>query len=550
VKRQDESPPKGAKAIPTHDRAFIAVVAAYCIYAALFIYRTSFVIGGVRYFSLFDDAMISMRYAENLVRGHGLVWNPGGERVEGYTNLGWTLYMALLQLLPVAKAKISLLVQASSAVALAANLIFVRKLAGAVSHGSRFVILGAVVVTAFYLPINNWGLQGMEVGLLTLLIGAALWKAVESIERRVFSFWPYALLALAMIVRLDMVVPFAIVLGFLCMADPANRRKHLGWGLGLLAVALAAQTGLRASYYGDILPNTYYQKLTGYPVVWRIVRGFYVCLVFIWRANWIFFLVPAVVLFPWRKRVETLLATIVLGQLAYSIYVGGDAWESWGGANRYICIAMPAFFILFYVGLREISGRIRAYAVKCRPERRIEVTDRLLRRAGIVLVFVSLASFNAIYGPSALAELLLFKRAVHVEDNEKMVERALVLAEITGPRATVAVVWDGAIPFFAERTAISILGKNDKHVGREKMKVPVGAKKMLGFYPGHLKWDYAYSIGQLKPDVVAQLWYDQEGADPYLKSDYLQANVGGLSFYLRRGSPNILWDRVKTAHAG
>ena len=25
--------------------------------------------------------------------------------------------------------------------------------------------------------------------------------------------------------------------------------------------------------------------------------------------------------------------------------------------------------------------------------------------------------------------------------------------------------------------------------------------------PGHDKWDYDYSIGQLRPDVVAQLWH-------------------------------------------
>lgn len=41
-----------------------------------------------------DDAYISYRYAENFVNGHGLVYNIG-ERVEGYTNLLWTLLVAL-----------------------------------------------------------------------------------------------------------------------------------------------------------------------------------------------------------------------------------------------------------------------------------------------------------------------------------------------------------------------------------------------------------------------------------------------------------------------
>src|SRR5215475_11087437 len=39
---------------------------------------------------LSDDGFISFRYAANLVRGDGLVYNAG-ERVEGYTNLLWTL---------------------------------------------------------------------------------------------------------------------------------------------------------------------------------------------------------------------------------------------------------------------------------------------------------------------------------------------------------------------------------------------------------------------------------------------------------------------------
>src|SRR5919202_1675726 len=97
------------------DSLLIFIVLAYCIYAALFIFRTSYVIDGERYFSLFDDEMISMRYARNLALGSGFVWNPGGERVEGYSNLLWVLYMALVHLLPVPPAKISALVQVTRA---------------------------------------------------------------------------------------------------------------------------------------------------------------------------------------------------------------------------------------------------------------------------------------------------------------------------------------------------------------------------------------------------------------------------------------------------
>ena len=53
----------------------------------------AFVHNASQYHFLGDDAFISFRYAQNLVEGHGLVWNPG-EAVEGYTNFLWVLLMA------------------------------------------------------------------------------------------------------------------------------------------------------------------------------------------------------------------------------------------------------------------------------------------------------------------------------------------------------------------------------------------------------------------------------------------------------------------------
>src|SRR2546423_1137519 len=66
--------------------AMAAALIAYAIWAARFIRSTLVPLGdGTRAACLFDDAMISMRYAWNFVHGNGLVWNPG-ERVEGFTN--------------------------------------------------------------------------------------------------------------------------------------------------------------------------------------------------------------------------------------------------------------------------------------------------------------------------------------------------------------------------------------------------------------------------------------------------------------------------------
>jgi len=73
--------------------AFLAL--AFVLWAGYFIFRSSFIAAdGRRYFSLFDDAMISMRYAWNLSHGMGLVWNLG-ERIEGYTNILMVIWMAI-----------------------------------------------------------------------------------------------------------------------------------------------------------------------------------------------------------------------------------------------------------------------------------------------------------------------------------------------------------------------------------------------------------------------------------------------------------------------
>src|ERR671923_2324208 len=94
-------------------RAFAALCAGSVAFSAWFIWRASFRVGGWLTFALWDDAMISMRYGRNLAAGDGLVWNAGGERVEGITNPLWTVWMAALHVLPVHSLKISLLVMVS-----------------------------------------------------------------------------------------------------------------------------------------------------------------------------------------------------------------------------------------------------------------------------------------------------------------------------------------------------------------------------------------------------------------------------------------------------
>src|SRR5574340_1380319 len=98
------------------------LLAAAALFHSLFILRTSCRIRGELYFTLIDDAMVSMRYAQHLAQGHGLVWNIGEQPVEGFTNPAWMLFMAFLHLFPIPASKISLAVMIGSSIILLANI--------------------------------------------------------------------------------------------------------------------------------------------------------------------------------------------------------------------------------------------------------------------------------------------------------------------------------------------------------------------------------------------------------------------------------------------
>jgi arabinofuranosyltransferase len=521
---------------------FIALLCVYGVYAGMFMYRTSFMVGEERYYVLFDDAMISMRYGQNLAGGYGPVWNPG-ERVEGFTNPLWVGYMALVHLFPLPASKTSLAIQITSAILLMLNLVFVRRIARDLSNSDLTALLAAFL-TAFYFSLNNWALQGMEVGLVALLLTIVLWMASQQFKTDTFSVWPYVILGIGTWVRMDMLAPGLVILGYLAFLSPAHRRKHLLWGGGLLIGMMAVQTLLRYSYYGEVLPNTYYLKIEGYSLWQRVKLGLKVYGQFIWLMNWVLYLLPfmAVALKPTRTSI--LLLLIFLVQSAYSIYVGGDAWEHRGGANRFISVAMPGFIILLTVGIDEIR---KLFIASIEPYwQRIKFRVLPLFSQGVMIVFVvtSLFSLNTIITNDAVAKWMALKRPIFTKGSEKNLLIGLALRDLTTEDAWIAVIAAGTAPYFSERNAIDLLGKADKVISHKTPRSLSGITEDEEFRPGHNKWDYAYSIGELKPDIIVQLWSNPEEAQPFLEADYIPVVIEDQTMYFRKDSPNILWDLV------
>lgn len=516
----------------------LALVAGFLWYGWRFIQRTAFEIDGQRVYALFDDAMVSMQYAKNLAQGHGLVWNAGGPRVEGYSNPLWVLIMAAVHLLPIPLTMTSLYIKLISLGLLAFNLVLVKGIAEQFTS-NRLIPLVSAALTALYFPLNNWSLQGMEVGLIAVLVDGAVLLGLKARAAGSFSHWPYILLATAVLTRMDAAALLVAYTAAMAWLDAEYRRQHLRWGLGSLLVPLAGLTAFRVAYYGAWLPNTYYLKLGGISTVLRISLGLRVFWDFLWGSNWALMALPFLLLSFDKNRNLLLLFSLILIQAAYSIYVGGDSWEHVGGANRFIASVMPLFLVLFALTL----GKLEEMALKA-VERQPKWAPAIGQALVVLLAGIALFNFNSLKVQDSVARWTLAKKPVFTESVERYAEMGIRLSQLTTPDAVIAVVTAGNIPYFSGRTAVDMLGKNDPVIAHEPARINSSLFNPGDFRPGHNKWDYAYSIGEQQPDVVAQFW---EGTDeevaPYLVN-YDLYTVNGIPYYFRSDSDKVLWNQL------
>lgn len=525
------------------DGGFWLILVTYLAYGLVFIWRTSFIIEGQRIFALFDDAMISMRYAKNFAAGHGLTWNPG-EYVEGITNPLWTVVMAGVHLLPVSPYHTSLVVQLISLACLAGNLVVVYKLARHLAGGERTAGWLAMAATAFYYPLNTWGLLGMEVGLLALMVTAAVYLLL----RKPDSLWPWILIALAIWVRMDLaVVGIALMFGAAVIDWPDRKRivRHVIFAVVTLTVALGALTLWRWTYYGDILPNTYYLKMTGYPAMRRIHHGWGVFETFSFDLGWLVLLAAMACPLYLRSRSLAVLVIVVVFQSLYSIYVGGDAWETAGGANRFISTAIPLLMICLGV---PIAVLLRGHWPR-----------RSLAHAVVVTLIAAalIGQTNNTRRDDDWSRWSLQDQTLNVSAAPTLVSMAHLVERITQPDAKVAVVWAGIMPYFMDRYCVDLLGKSDPVIARLPMHLSEARFSDTLFWPGHLKWNYYYSLGEIKPDVIAQLWDFAHpaqaiwrlevptDAQPFLDRRYARVWYQGIPLLLRVKSSDILWEPAK-----
>lgn len=203
-----------------------------------------------------EDSLITLRYAENLAGGHGLVYNPG-EKVLGTTTPLYALLLALA-----ARLGLPALATGKALNILAAGLLCVvvyRWLRAVGQEGAGR--LAALWVAAHPLLIR-WSLSGMETGLVTLC-GSAVWLAYA--ERRLRT--AYVLLAVLFLLRWDSLLLLAV----LTAAVVVRERRLPAKELGLFALLISPWLLAAWQFYGSPIPVTAAAKATVYGWRYRAV---------------------------------------------------------------------------------------------------------------------------------------------------------------------------------------------------------------------------------------------------------------------------------------
>lgn len=382
------------------------------ILSVFFIHRWGRQPDGSYLFTLFDDAAISKTYARTLASTGELVWFPGAERVEGISNLLWTLVMAVVHLVGFSGSFAALAISGIGLVVLVVHAIQAGRLAKRVLIGvSENQARRAAAITVFLsgtaYPLLFWTLRGFETGIIALLYVLLLHRALDVEGRResdgsrsIILFSTVTLLLVG--VRLDAVIVPAVAIAWL-LYRRALTRRDVAWLAGVVGLGISALLMWRYSYFGSIVPNTYFLKVADAPTSLRLQRGLAVSLKLLPIVT-LSLLVLAADPRPLRRQASepsrAHLLLLSFGALvAYSVYVGGDAWEWAGFANRFIAPGLGIAVAAISVSLARIflapSSQIRSWLQS--------LSSTALRG---LMALASLAALLAIVGGRTISEVV------------------------------------------------------------------------------------------------------------------------------------------------
>jgi hypothetical protein len=398
-----------------------------------------------------DDAYISFEYARNLAEGEGLVFNPG-ERVEGFSNLLWTLLLALVARLG---GSIELVARAASlmaaSISLWLSLILLSKVLesnGAnVERGEGPILIGSMIASATFFPLAFYSTAGLETTFYVccLLLGAVC--HLQAVTRRESScHYPSLFAFLAAALSRPEGIAF-LVLNVAFVVSKRRRGESPGPPVAAILVITfyAAVMILKQHYFGSIVPNTYFAKPgASLQYLEPIGRGLRY-LVRFFGTNGAIFLLPFAFFVPHKgdgRYIWIYLWSFAACQLAFIVFVGADVLRF----DRFAVPLFPWLIALAALGVSQALSMERGRAI-------------FAKRSFVfaVAVIICLSGFRAHRAHSKFCEHDWMHAQTHRE-----IGRFLGAIGNSFPESGAIVTNEiGAIRYHSRRPVIDMLGLTD-----------------------------------------------------------------------------------------
>lgn len=329
-----------------------------------------------------DDAHIFLVYGKNLVSGKGLVYNPGGERIEGFSSLLWLLIIAFGYLTFPSPERFLL------AISVLMVSIAVAVLALRIERRRMFGLAGAVLIT--------WVISSPAyISWVSLsLMDTALWSALVVLGAAFALYGTQVSLAivtsLIVLARPEGMLwaPVLIIVASLPVwveKGPLTALRNIRPAALAYVVTLATLIIWRLLYFGYPLPNTYYVKMSP-DTLYNLDQGFTYMVAFLYMNPIVLVgVIPAIValLINVRWLVSVIIrpgsasgsdprlhyvsvSFIVLVALLVPVYMGGDHFGNFRFYQPvWPLFILPAFALLKVLQIRapQALGYLAAFLV-------------------------------------------------------------------------------------------------------------------------------------------------------------------------------------------
>lgn len=401
-----------------------------------------------------DDAFISFRYARNLARGDGLVYNPGQPPVEGYSNFLWTMLFVPV----ISWGWNPELVSKGLGIACGLGVFAVTVVLSRVfSRDSRFQVLAPLFV-ATSPAIAMQAITGLETHLFGLFFLTGVWLTMKEWETQArFPLSSLAFLGCAL-TRPEGVLLFAVSLGAAVALQGGARGQGGprgfpgGWfvlSMLLFGAAYGVYTVWRLSYFGSLIPNTFYAKTAGLEQVqqgWDYLRDFTSA-----HGGIFLFLIGFLALvFRWREPRARYLAFIALAYVAMVVYEGGD----WMPLFRLFAPVLPILFLFLQEGVRGLHEASQGWLRSRQRGKGAELVT--------AVVLVAMFGFSLAPLPAKAREAM--QRQELYEKAHRRYGRWL--AAHTPPGEPVALSDIGQFGYFSDLPVIDLVGLTSPEIAR------------------------------------------------------------------------------------